>query len=169
MIMNIVSVNKTQTVENYPYGRLRTSVTFSIEFKPKKGFRSVFQSINPKNGRLNSPKNSTYNNFMWMTNENGFVKTHGMNFRSTKDILRCSKFISENFDKFELTQEQIKEIFLLMYQTVVIDISFSKRENPNIVEEFKPLLKILIDGSNGNNRFSDVVREIENLNNSLTK
>jgi hypothetical protein len=51
---------KKAIVDSYPYGRLRATAFFSLEFKKGKGFRSVFQTINPKNNRLNAPKYSTY-------------------------------------------------------------------------------------------------------------
>lgn len=50
-------------IESYPYGGLRTKAYFSVEFNPKHGYRSVFQTINPKTGRLNNPKKSTYVQF----------------------------------------------------------------------------------------------------------
>lgn len=48
--------------ENYPYGRLRTERRVWIETDPKgkKGDRFVTQTKNPKNGRWNKPKKSTY-------------------------------------------------------------------------------------------------------------
>ena len=49
---------------DYPYGRLRCTMAFSQEFKMGKGFRSVRQSTNPKTGRVNKPKKSTYYQIM---------------------------------------------------------------------------------------------------------
>lgn len=48
-------------VEDYPYGfRERTSIRYWLEHKPKKGWRFVSQTLNPKTGRQNKPKASTY-------------------------------------------------------------------------------------------------------------
>lgn len=50
-------------VEDYPYGfRLRCKIRYWLEFKPKKGFRFVSQTTNPKRpGEVwNKPKASTY-------------------------------------------------------------------------------------------------------------
>jgi hypothetical protein len=47
-------------VNSYPYGRLKATAFFGLEFKRGKGFRTTFQTINPKNGKLNAVKNSTY-------------------------------------------------------------------------------------------------------------
>ncbi len=47
-------------VPDYPYGRLRCKIWFWIESDPKKGFRFISQTENPKNGRINAEKKSTY-------------------------------------------------------------------------------------------------------------
>lgn len=48
-------------VEDYPYSfKLRCKIRYWLEMKPKKGFRFVSQTENPKNGRWNKPKASTY-------------------------------------------------------------------------------------------------------------
>lgn len=48
-------------VEDYPYGRsLRCRIRYWLEFKPKKGFRFISQTENPKTLRWNKPKASTY-------------------------------------------------------------------------------------------------------------
>ncbi len=47
-------------VPDYPYGRLRCKIWFWLESDPKKGFRFVSQTENPKNGRINAEKKSTY-------------------------------------------------------------------------------------------------------------
>lgn len=48
-------------VDDYPYGGLRTQIRYWLEGpKPKKGWRFVSQTKNPKTGRWNKPKASTY-------------------------------------------------------------------------------------------------------------
>ncbi len=48
-------------VEDYPYGfHERTQIRYWLEQKPKKGWRFVSQTLNPKTGRWNKPKASTY-------------------------------------------------------------------------------------------------------------
>jgi len=46
-------------IDDYPYGKKRTKVTFSVEGKGAKQ-RPVFQSINPNTGKPNAPKKGTY-------------------------------------------------------------------------------------------------------------
>ena len=48
-------------VDDYPYGfRERTQIRYWLEAKPKKGWRLVSQTMNPKTNRWNKPKASTY-------------------------------------------------------------------------------------------------------------
>lgn len=47
-------------VDDYPYGRLRTQIRYWIESVERKGDRMVSQTLNPKTGRWNKPKKSTY-------------------------------------------------------------------------------------------------------------
>lgn len=48
-------------IADYPYGfRERTQIRYWLEHKPKKGWRFVAQTLNPKTGRWNKPKASTY-------------------------------------------------------------------------------------------------------------
>ena len=57
------SENNAYLVENYPYGGLRTQIRFWLEKSNSKGFRFVSQTKNPKTGRWNNPKASTYSRF----------------------------------------------------------------------------------------------------------
>jgi hypothetical protein len=48
-------------VADYPYGfRERTQIRYWLEAKPKRGWRFVSQTLNPKTDRWNKPKESTY-------------------------------------------------------------------------------------------------------------
>lgn len=53
------------TVDDYPYGfRLRCKIRYWLEHDPKRGFRFVSQTTNPKRGNVwNKPKASTYCKF----------------------------------------------------------------------------------------------------------
>jgi len=101
----------TQETNNYPYGYLKTTAFFSLEFKKSKGFRSVFQTINPKTGRINNPKTGTYSPLMVMIEkENGhFSYIHG-DFNGAEAINRDARFVYEHFDLF--TPEQIEYFYL---------------------------------------------------------
>lgn len=65
-------------VKDYPYGfRLRTSIFYWIESKAGKGDRFCTYTINPKNGKPNAPKCSTYNTFMYMYLDDKGHVAHG--------------------------------------------------------------------------------------------
>jgi len=58
------SMSNAYNVADYPYGRtVRTQIRYWLESSPKKGFRFVSQTVNPKNGTWNKPKASTYADF----------------------------------------------------------------------------------------------------------
>lgn len=63
-------------VDDYPYGfRLRTQIRYWIESNNKRGQRFCSQTLNPKTGRWNKPKKSTYSPVMVMVRNpnNGYV------------------------------------------------------------------------------------------------
>jgi hypothetical protein len=96
-------------VESYPYGRLRATAFFGLEFKKGKGFRTTFQTINPKNNRLNAVKNSTYSSIMAMYEaENGHIKYVSFNLYGVEEINKAAHFMHENFNLY--TPEQIEDI-----------------------------------------------------------
>ena len=68
-------------VDDYPYGfRERTQIRYWLEHKPKKGWRFVSQTLNPKTQRWNKPKASTYADFgaaMYL-DEKGHVQWDGI-------------------------------------------------------------------------------------------
>lgn len=68
-------------VDDYPYGyRLRTEIRYWIE-TTKRGDRFVSQTLNPKTGRWNKPKRSTYTGVAALiVNGDGHVKWTGINF-----------------------------------------------------------------------------------------
>lgn len=60
-LFNHTSFDTAYRVEDYPYGfKLRTTIYYWLETVAKKGDRFCSQTINPKNGKLNAPKKSTF-------------------------------------------------------------------------------------------------------------
>jgi len=76
-------------VENYPYGfRLKTTMHYWIETVPKKGDRLCTCTINPKTGRVNATKKSTFSNIGALyLDENSYV-----HFINVVNILIFSKW-----------------------------------------------------------------------------
>jgi hypothetical protein len=70
------SIETAYKVDDYPYGsRLRTSIFYWIETKRGKGDRFCTCTIDPRNGKMNNAKKTTYYPFIYMyVNEDGNVK-----------------------------------------------------------------------------------------------
>jgi beta-galactosidase GanA len=99
------------TAENYPYGYTqRTTAFYSLEFRTGYGFRQVFQTINPKTGKLNAPKRGTYypGALLYMNTE-GHVKLKALDFYGVEGLNRDCYFIGGHFDLF--TAEQITHFY----------------------------------------------------------
>lgn len=45
---------------DWPFGSLRTTASFEVEMHPERGERTGCIIVNPKNGRINKPKYTTY-------------------------------------------------------------------------------------------------------------
>jgi hypothetical protein len=77
-----VSPETAYVVDDYPYGfRLRCKIRYWLEYTPKRGFRFVSQTSNPKRGHVwNKPKASTYAKFggAMLLNEEGHVTWTGL-------------------------------------------------------------------------------------------
>jgi hypothetical protein len=103
------------TTENYPYGfRLKTTKIDWLEFSQKHGFRHVTQTINPKTGKPNNPKKSTYYDLMVLgMNEDGHLKSRAYSFNGDdQEKVFVMKFIYENWDLF--TTQQHEYFYTLM-------------------------------------------------------
>ena len=148
-----LSINDKQTVSNYPYGRLKTTAYFSVEFSKTKGFRNIFQTINPKNGRVNAEKKDVYHSICFMINDNGFIKTGSLDFYGTNSINKIAKFCSENFALF--TTEQIGYIYVNMLAYVKADITaniqYAGAKLADIKGFYDSAIDTLVKGCNDNN------------------
>lgn len=97
-IVVAVSPDTAFVVSDYPYGSLRCTIKFWIDFKPKKGFRFVSQTQNPKNGVWNKPKAGTYvllGMAMFLDEKNHVTHTAVSEYSSAKQVLEFIK----NFPK----------------------------------------------------------------------
>jgi hypothetical protein len=112
--LKLVSTDQKIVSENYPYGfREKTTKTDYLEFSPKHGFRHCSQTINPKTGRPNNPKKSTYYDVMVLgTNEEGHCKSFVSDFNGEQAMQRSFDFLSqpENFALF--TPQQIEYFYM---------------------------------------------------------
>lgn len=93
--------------KNYPYGlSLRTSKFYWVEFKQGKGFREVTQTVNPKTGKLNKPKTSTYSEFLFLAVDNDRATFKGKAFYHDYEYNATIDWIA---DKWGLMTDKEKE------------------------------------------------------------
>lgn len=138
----IKSINDKFEVNNYPYGSLKCTAFFSVEFSKTKGFRHIFQTINPKTGRINNPKKGNYHDIAFIVNENGFISQKSFGLNGTKDLNKAAKFMSENFELF--TSEQIHFIYLKFITMFKIDMISAVQYCGSNLESLKPLYEAAI-------------------------
>ena len=100
-------------VDDYPYGyTLRTKIRYWVETVKKKGDRFVSQTLNPKTGRWNKPKKSTYSAVMVMgKDDNGHITTRGIS-RGWSDEEAINKFISLVGEDYPFNEHQLHQLKL---------------------------------------------------------
>lgn len=157
------------TVENYPYGfRLRTTLYDYIEFDKKKGYQHCTQTVNPKNGKLNAPKKSTYSPLMVRYyDENGYIKTNSFDFNGDTELNRVCKFVNENFDLF--TKDEIENIYLMAIAYSKLDMKATVIYGGSKIEDLIPLydnfVKAAVEGAKtGENKFHLMILDSEAIN-----
>lgn len=105
---------------NYPYGNKRTSAFFSLQFKPSKGFRTVFQTVSPKTGKLNAEKYSTYSDgILQYKDQNGHFKNFHFSFNGKTEMELSCRLLSDFFAYF--TPEEIHYFGFAVIQYLKID------------------------------------------------
>ena len=97
---NATSLETAMVANDYPYGGMRCKMSFFVEDGGKKGWRAVTQSVNPKTGRLNNPKKSTYSTspiFIVETKEGFFEFIHAPHHLA-QDGKNVNEFIAKYWD-----------------------------------------------------------------------
>ena len=120
--MKFITTTEKIEVENYPYGfRLKTTLFDEVEFNPKKGYRRVTSTINPKNGKLNAPKKSTYSPLIVRYyGEENHIKSLHFSFNGSEDINKGINFINDNFDLF--SPEEITYFYTTILSMLLVDM-----------------------------------------------
>ena len=124
ILKNHTSLETAYKVDNYPYGfKLRTTIFYWIETVAKKGDRFCSCTINPKNGRYNASKKSTFTNIGFMfLDENNHVKWSGLNIYSKPEQIEA--FINKVGEE-NLNEEQAKQCRHLTGKKVIEIDEFS--------------------------------------------
>lgn len=131
-------------VTNYPYGRLRTTALFSLEHKSGKGFRTVFQTLNPKTGRWNKEKKSTHHPALLQTDTNGFVETAWCSdFNGEDQMNKGAEFMNTHFLRF--TIEQREDIYLHALAMMKVNTHAICRYRGIDFDLLKPLIQPTVD------------------------
>jgi hypothetical protein len=160
--MNYKPTTEKLESENYPYGyTLRTTKFDFLEFKKGKGFRHVSQTINPKTGKLNAPKNGTYSPVILLgRDENNHVKSKHLRFYGKEGINKDCQFMAQNYNLF--TQEQIKDIFCYIVNVLRAEakamVIYCGSEWEQVKPIIEPSVNTAIKGfSTGENLFAQIV------------
>lgn len=121
-LMHGFSETNPYVIESYPYGRLRCQMRCWVETMDGKGQRSVRQTQNPKNGRWNAPKKSTYSPvvFMYFNQENQHVEFFHLNPRERKDMPQIMEYLLQVVTPRFLNEEQQKQIRTWYYYDIKI-------------------------------------------------
>jgi len=166
--MKHFKTTETVQVEDYPYGRLRATVFFSLEHKTGKGFRTVFQSINPKTSRVNKPKKSTYSPILAMYRaDNGHIKYEHYSMYDDEAKRRALLFMAGNFGIY--TEKQIEDIAGYMLMMLKVDIKAKNVYCNSPLEKLFPLyedsVKTLVSIiKTGENLFSTIDIDFDSIN-----
>lgn len=148
-MINYLPTGFVWSVEGYPYGfRLKTTATFAIEFKKKNGFRTVFQTVNPKTWKLNKPKKSTYSDLMFMyKNEAWHYKYSSYDLNVTTDKLNWILDIIEK-NKELFTDDQLEYLSNRILMSCKVWMIALVQYCWASLEDLKPLYKDFIEAIN---------------------
>ena len=158
---DLIKTNLKIEVKDYPYGyNQRTTLFDEIEFNPKKGYRTVKTTLNPKTGRLNAPKKSTYYPLLTRYfDENRHVKLIHLVFNGRKEINKACEFLASNFDNFE--EKEIEYFYLTLTLYIKVDIKanvmYAGCKFDDIKDFYTPALETAVKGAKTKeNLFSDI-------------
>lgn len=130
-----------QESDNYPYGRLKCHITFEIEFKANKGFRFKTQTTNPKTGRINKPKCSTYSPVMVMhRDENDHIKPYGINITGCEGVAKFIEFLKLNDVTF--TSEESQDIWAHIISCIRANAMYTRIKEGVTVKELLQATKV---------------------------
>lgn len=121
-------------VDDYPYGfKLRTQIRYWIE-TTKHGDRFCSQTLNPKTGRWNKPKKSTYSLIacMYIDDETGHVEWTGVGHYTDEAIV--DEFLAV-MDGHLSKMQQLHLAQILGLRRAMEGVTFTVREGQRTPEE----------------------------------
>ncbi len=136
--MKVLNISQQYISWDYPYGGRRTKAYFGVEFQPKKGFRTSFQTINPKTGFHNSVKNSTYSHFVALVRlDNDHYDWKSFQINGDESIVKTFTFISEHYLDLDLKPAMHHYMMAMALQSRSISLSFTNFVTDELKEEYK--------------------------------
>ena len=136
---NYIRTSEKIAIENYPYGfREKTTLYDYLEFNPKKGYRHIRQTVNPKTGKLNKPKNSTYYPLLVRhLDDEKNVQCTAYRLNGDCEINTACKFLAENFALF--TVDEIAYLYKQVFFFAAVDLKATVIYGGSNLEDLKPL------------------------------
>ena len=170
----MIKTSEKVQVNNYPYSfNTKTTMFDSLEFHPKKGYRHVTQTVNPKTGKLNNPKKSTYYALLVRyVDGDGYLKTIGFDFNGKEKINKNCKFLAENFDLF--SEEEVSYLYTTVITMGFVDLEATVIYGGSEIESLKPLYEPLFEackkglGTKGNT-FGSMSLDVEAIEGTKPK
>jgi hypothetical protein len=164
-----IETSKKIAVENHPYGRTVTTIFYSMEFNPKKGFRIISQTIDPKTGKLNKPKQGTYYPFIFRQTDGKGVKYTHLDLNGAEHLNDAAKFCAQP-EVFELlTEQECKYLYQSFVFFSKVDMKarviYCGSEVKDLIPLFDSFVKAAVKGhKNPNeNHFSEMVLPLEEI------
>jgi hypothetical protein len=157
-----------QERDDYPYGRLKCNIKFWVEFVKGKGFRWVSQTTNPKNGRLNAPKKSTYSQFMvHQIDENGHNKPFGLMLYGYEDISKLIEFLKVNEVNF--TEEESQDIWTTVIACIRNNAAYTWKKEGVTLDQFLTTTKVqkmieMYGNHEPINKITEIGYDLESIN-----
>lgn len=134
-LQNVYDENTTEAkTDSYPYGRLRCTAKWWIEDNGKKGMRVCFQTINPKNGRINAAKKGTYSPIIVMIKEENGHFTHD-SVSPYSDTKKLEEFAA----KYELREKDAKFLASWIEGAKKMDEHFEKHPINFVIKKSEPV------------------------------
>jgi len=152
-----VDIKSAYVIDDYPYSRLRTKMNVWVETHPKRGDRVYRQTQNPKTGRWNKPKVSTYFMITFLfLDEKNHVVVKGLNeYADEKEVQLYIKTIGiKNLNKYQL--EQYKKLT----GEAVVNYKLKWERRPNDKKLYQVRLRIDRGSSLTRDRLTEMFIEI---------
>ena len=164
-----IKTNEKIAVENYPYGRTVTTIFYSMEFDPKKGFRQVTQTVDPKTGKLNKPKQGKYYDFSMREFVNGKVNRFCFRVNGGESLNEIAKFCAQPEVFNVLTEQERKYLYELCIlgsrAHMKAQVIYCGSEVKDLIPLFDPFVQAAVKGHKNpsKNHFPEMVLPLEEI------